>query len=281
MKTKQQVEAYTIVARNIPNLASSIDKVKAVGLSGSHARGSEDELSDIDICVYADGELPSPQIRERVYAQLGFLESMYFDVDFEFSRGDGFLVGGVRGDFNWMSIPAVHSFLKRLETDYDCPEYIPGGLSTVKELYDPGKVIDRLQGAIPQYSDARAKYRIDKAIHDAHVSLYGLGWLEKAAFRNDCFLFLIYKYNLLEAMFRVLFALNHVWFSDEKGLTRRIAAFACAPEQFEMRINSIILHQQKDSDLNNCLASLKQLFADTVLSIHRRYPDPDLPVEWR
>ena len=278
---EQRAEVYNVVTSNLVNLTRSIDKVSAIGLSGSHARGEEDAFSDIDICVYVEDKLPPPQARQQAYASLGFTDFIYFDVDFEYSRGDGITVSSVRCDFNWMSTPVVLSFLRRLESDFDCPEFIPGGLSTVKELHDPNKAIGRLQNAIPQYSDARAKHRIEKAISDAHTSLYGLGWLKKAAFRNDYFLFLKYKYNLLETLFRALFALNHVWLSDEKWLTKRIASFQYVPEQIGARIRSVIMHQDGDRDLNNCLTSLKQLCADTVLSIHRRYPGLDLPIEWR
>ena len=278
---EQQAEVYDIVTDSVVNLTHSIDNVSAIGLSGSYARGREDALSDIDVCVYVEDKLPPPQARQQAYASLGFTDFIYFDVDFEYSRGDGITVSSVRCDFNWMSISVVLSFLRRLESDFDCPEFIPGGLSTVKELHDPNKAIGRLQNAIPQYSDARAKHRIEKAISDAHTSLYGLGWLKKAAFRNDYFLFLKYKYNLLETLFRALFALNHVWLSDEKWLTKRIASFQYVPEQIGARIRSVIMHQDGDRDLNNCLTSLKQLCADTVLSIHRRYPGLDLPIEWR
>ena len=270
-------KVYDVVTGSIVNLAHAIDTIRAIGLSGSHARGRADALSDIDICVYVQGELPPPQTRKQAYAGLGFTDFVYFDTDFEHSRGDGLTVDGVRCDFNWMSIARVLSFLQGLQSDFDCPEFIPGGSAMVKALYDPNRVIDELQRAIPPYSDARAKHRIEKAIRDAHTSLYGLGWLDKAAFRQDHFLFLKYKYNLLDTLFRALFALNHVWLSDEKGLVQRAASFQYAPERMEARICSIIMHQDDDVDLNNCLNSLKQLFADTVSAIHQRYPDLNLP----
>lgn len=260
--------------------ADSIDSIEAIGLSGSHARRNADILSDIDICVYIRGELPSPQIRQRGYTQLGALNPIYFDVDFEYSRGDGFLINGVRCDFNWMSISTVRSFLQRLDTDYDCPEYIPGGLAMVKQLYDPNAIIRDLQEVIPPYSDARAQHRIEGAIHNAYVALYDFGWLEKAAFRKDDFLFLKYSYNLLELLFRALFALNHVWLCDEKWLTRRIANFEYVPKHIEMRIHSIVMHHHENSELSNCLASLKRLFAESVQSIHGKYPHLDMPMTW-
>jgi len=278
---EQQAKVYDIVTGSVANLTHSIGEIGAIGLSGSHACGRADVLSDIDICVYVQGELPPPQARKQAYTGLEFTDFIYFDVDFEYSRGDGVAVSGVRCDFNWMSVPLVLSFLQGLEHDFDCPEFIPGGSLTVKPLYDPNGVIDKLQKAIPPYSDARAKHRIEKAINDAHTSLYGLGWLDKAALRQDHFLFLKCKYNLLDTLFRALFALNHVWLSDEKGLVQRVASFRYAPEQIGARIHSIIMHQDEDMGLSNCLSSLKQLFANTVSSIHQRYPDLDLPIEWK
>jgi hypothetical protein len=210
---------------------------------------------------------------------MGFKDFIYFDVDFEYSHGDGIMADNVRCDFNWMSIAVVLSFLRRIESDFDCPEFIPGGLLTVKELYDPNKVINKLQQAIPQYSDARAKHRITKAVSSAYTSLYGLEWLKKAAFRNDHFLFLKYKYLLLEALFCILFALNHMWYSEEKMLTKRVASFQYVPKHIDARIRSVIMHQDADKDLCHCLTSLKQLFSDTILSVHRRYPGLKLPIK--
>jgi len=281
MKPEHPPDPFEFVSDHCSKIVNSLDQGGAVGLSGSRARGNGDALSDIDICVYVAGELPSPPARKRIYASLGLSEYIYDDVDFEYSRGDGFRIDGTRCDFNWMTIEAVLSFLKRLGMDFDCPEFIPGGLATVKALYDPGKIIAGLQREIPQYPDARAQQRIRKAIHDAHFSLYDLGWLEKAAFRNDPFLFLKHQFLLLDALFRALFALNHEWLSDEKGLSRRVAAFAYVPVRIETRMHSIILHQHEDGGLKDGLSNLKGLFADTVQSIHRRYPGMDLPVDWK
>jgi predicted nucleotidyltransferase len=281
MNPEKHDDAFSLLTGDLPEFARSLGNGSAVGLSGSRARGSGDALSDIDICVYVAGDVPSPPTRKRLYASLGLADSIYEDVDFEFSRGDGFRVHGTRCDFNWMSIPAVRSFLQRLETDFDCPEFIPGGLSAVKALHDPGRIIAGLQGEIPQYSDARAQHRIRKAVRDAHFSLYDLGWLKKAALRNDCFLFLKHQFLLLDALFQALFALNHEWLSDEKGLARRVAAFTYVPMRMETRMHSIILHQHEDGGLKDGLSNLKGLFADTVQSIHQRYPQLDLPVDWK
>jgi predicted nucleotidyltransferase len=274
-------EAFRLLTGSLSKFALSLENGSAIGLSGSRARGNGDALSDIDVCVFVPGELPALQTRKPIYAGLGLTDLLYEDVDFMTSRGDGFRVHGTRCDFNWMSIPAVQSFLERLDSDFDCAEYIPGGLSSVRVLHDPGYIIAGLQGAIPPYSDARAQHRIRKAIQDARFSLYDLGWLDKAAFRSDAFLFHKHQYFLLETLFRALFALNNEWLSAEKGLAHRAGGFSYAPQRIERRITSVILHQQDNGDLPTCLSNLKGLFSETVQAVHRRYPSLDLPAEWR
>ena len=39
-------------------LAGAIDREVAVGLTGSLARGIDDPLSDVDICIYVNGSIP-------------------------------------------------------------------------------------------------------------------------------------------------------------------------------------------------------------------------------
>jgi hypothetical protein len=157
---------------------------------------------------------------------------------------------------------------------------LPGGLSTVKALHDPRGTISKLQSEIPSYSEARARHRVRQSIGQAHYSLYGLGWLKKAAVRRDHFSFLKNESDLLEKFFYALFALNRTWFSDEKRLTSRIRQFEYCPEHADRRIQSIIMHQDDNEQLAVCLANIKQLFQDMVSCAHRKYPDLDLPIDW-
>ncbi len=272
------------VTDKVIHLARVLDGVKAIGLSGSYSRQLQDSLSDVDICVYTQGNLPPAQARKDAYTSLGFAETIYFDIDFGQCRGDGFRFEGMRCDFAWMNVAEVRAFLQALadenKNSFDRAEWLPGGLATVKALYDPDGEIEKLQSEIPQYSDARARYRLSHAIHGAHKALYGLGWLDKAVFRRDYFSFLKYEYDLLEKLFYALFALNHTWFSDEKRLARRITSFRYVPAQAESRIRSIILHRDGNESLDYCLESIKQLFEDTVACVHQRYPGLELALDW-
>jgi predicted nucleotidyltransferase len=268
------------IQADIIKFATGMETVKAIGLSGSHARGRADPLSDVDLCIYVSGEIPDPKERKLAYAEMNFTDIIYLDVDFETSRGDGCRRDGIRYDFNWMSVASIKTNLKKLDTEFDGSEYLPGGLRLVKAWHDPDGILSALQTEIPEYSDERAKFRIKKNLDELHVLLYGLGWLEKAAFRNDTYLFLKYKHAALEALFRILYALNKEWLSDEKGLVERIVSFRYTPNHIGNRINSIIMHHHQDKELKSCLLHIKQLIADTVLIAQQRYPNLELPNDW-
>jgi hypothetical protein len=261
-------------------LVNHLAEIQALGISGSGAQGGMDAFSDVDICIFVEGEYPHPKVRQETYAAIGFAEPIYFDVDFDTSRGDGFQIEGMRCDFNWMVIEKVREFLSELESDFGCTEWLPGGLATVKAMYDPQDVIPQLQNEIPAYSVARARYRVQQALREIHFSLYGLGWLPKAARRNDAFSFLKYQTALFEKLFYALYALNRVWYADEKHLTERIMRFDTVPKNAGERIEATILHTQDRRDLEHSLHEIKALCADTAQIARQRYPDLDLPLDW-
>jgi predicted nucleotidyltransferase len=273
-------ESVNTIVEKVSNIIHYLPAVSAIALSGSYARQLDDALSDVDICVYVKDQLPSASVRENAYAKLGLNDFIYFDVDFEQLRGDGVRINGMRCDVAWFSIPKVQSILQALEHDFGCQEGLPGALSTMQTLYDPHNIISRLQNEIPSYSGARAKHRIQKAMEEAHYSVYSLGWLKKAAFRQDYFSYMKYTYELLDKLFYTWFALNRAWFSEEKRLTRQITSFHYLPKHAVQRIRSIILHQDENENLDTCLTQIKQLFQDTVGCIYQQYPDLKVPTTW-
>jgi predicted nucleotidyltransferase len=268
------------IVQSALTLLVRLEKIKAIGLSGSHARHMADSLSDVDLCIYVAGVIPAAEIRREAYHTLGFEKELYFDIDFETSRGDGFELYGERCDFNWMSITAVTDFLDALTVDFDSPEWLPGGLQTVAPLYDPQHELVQLQHNIPVYSDVRAQHRLAKMLQESHFTLYGLGWLDKAVLRRDVFSFQKYQHALLQNLFAILYALNQQWFSDEKRLTKRIMAFDLKPIQADERIENIIMYQHGNENLKTCLANIKSLFADTVSLVNKKYPELECPSKW-
>jgi hypothetical protein len=264
----------------IQSAAGLVDQYRrelALGISGSFAKGTPDAFSDVDICIFVIGDYPPAEELKTAYDALGFTDPIYFDVDFDSSRGDGFIRDGYRCDFNWMVVECVHTFLDKLGTDFDCPEWLPGGLASVIAIHDSGNLIADLQEKIPDYPRQRSRYRVRRALMDAHHSLYNLEWLPKAAHRDDTFSFLKHQYLLLEKFFYSIFALNRVWFSDEKHLSEKIMRFRFVPWKADQRVQNMILNQDSSKNLAGRLRETKSLFRDAAICAHQVYPDLDLP----
>lgn len=265
------------IVTRVAALADIVPDVAAVGLSGSLARGQSDALSDIDLCLYTHGPVPDARSRARAYERLGLTERLYWDVDFETCLGDGFCVEGRRCDLIWMSIPAVSAYLRALIDDHDAEEWLPGGLSGVVPVRDPNDWIARLRGEIPPYSEDRARHRVERALRDARHALYALGWLQKAVARDDAYSFLKYEYELLDKLFSALFALNRVWYADEKRLTRRVASLALKPTDVDARLQRLIGRQGTCATMAGALIEIQALYRETAELAHDRLSDLTTP----
>ncbi len=263
------------------DILKGFDEVAAVGLTGSSARGKRDEMSDLDIAVFASGELPDPETRKCRYATCGISDIAYFDVDFEVSRSDGLQIDDMDCGFIWMSLPEARAFLRSLTEDFDCDEFLPGGLLVMRPLLDPDETIASLMASVPSYPDARARHRIAKSLSEAHFSIHVLAWLQKAAMRNDHFSFLKNEYEVLDNFFTALFALNHQWYSHEKRLTEIVRGFEVAPRDVGDRIESIIMHKNGCEDLSRCQQAIKGLFADFANVSRERLPGLEVPMDWK
>ena len=198
-------------------LFAGFGEVVAIGLSGSRATNSADRYSDFDLFVLAREEIPSAQRRKQQYESRGVTDFAYFDVDHQVCIDDGLTIDGVRCEIIWMSVPFIRTYLASLESNFDCDEFLPGGLLRTKPLFDPDNVIDALKAEVPPYSRERALNRIRKHLSNAHFHIYVLGWFDRAAFRNDHFSFFRHARDVIEDFVTCSFALNRRWYSDEKG----------------------------------------------------------------
>lgn len=263
------------------SILRGFDEVAAIGLSGSLAKGTGDGLSDLDICVFASEGVPDAQDRRTAYAAAGIEEIAYLDVDFEVSRGDGVSINGRDCCLIWMYSPNVEGFLKSLLIDFDCDEFLPGGVLSTRPVYDLHNLIERLKGMVPEYPTERSRYRIRESLRRAHFSLYVLCWLEKAVVRNDYFLFFKHQYDLLDNFFTAVFALNRQWFCEEKRLIEIVGSFELAPTDVRERLRTTMLHTGRCSSLRGCMVEIKGLFGDVVSLAKKQHPDFELPVEWQ
>ena len=261
-------------------LIKIFDGLAAIGLTGSYAESIQDEHSDLDICVFVRDRLPLPESREQKYWNFGIEKMIYFDVDLEVSRADGVRIDGINCSLIWMAIPYALKFLRNLRRDFDCDEFLPGGLLKTKPIFDPKGNIDKLISIVPRYPEDRAIHRIRRNVEKAYYIIHGIGWLKAAASRNDFYSFLKYEYEVLDNFMTTLFALNHEWFCDERRLIKIIGNFELTPENCVKRLESIIMHQGDNANLKKCLENIGKLFFDICKISRQRYPHLELPEKW-
>ena len=262
-------------------IIEEFDEVETVGLSGSVARDVSDELSDLDICVFVNDQLPSPDQRKRTYEEFGISDFRYLDGDLEDSRIDGLVIDNVDFDFLWMSLRRSERFLRDLNKNHECNEYLPGGLLALQPLVDPRQHLDRLRGLIPPYSEARAKARVKSNVNKARFSIYALEWTTKAPYRNDYFSFFFNKWMVFDYFVSALFALNRQWRAHEKRVIDQIRRLEIVPQNAANRVESIILHKKEYASLEANAKSIKELFSDFTALAFEQFPDIDLPSEWK
>jgi|GEM_PF-3976942 len=270
----------TAIINRAVELFSDFGEVVAIGLSGSRARNDADLYSDFDFVVLARGDIPSAQRRKQQYESHGIADFPYFDVDHQVCIDDGLTIDGVRCEIIWMSVPFVRSYLAALDRDFDCGEFLPGGLLRTKPLFDPDNVIDALKAEVPLYSGERAIYRIRKHLTNAHFHMYVLGWFDRAALRADHFSFFRHARDVIEDFITCSFALNRRWFSDEKGVIGILDSFELMPDNASERLTSVIMHTGENADLNQCMRNLKGLFRELSSIANQEYPNSGLLLDW-
>jgi predicted nucleotidyltransferase len=251
----------------------SFPEVSAVALGCSYARGLQDQMSDIDICVYAQPDIPAADARRARYAQAGWSDLNYFDARHDVIVEDGFRVGKQDIEVLWMQIPLAERFLQSLSTDFDCSEFLPGGLLLVEPLHDPQCVIEKLRALALEYPIARSKYRTAHHLRQASFSFSVLRVFCKAAFRRDPYLFLKGQYEALDCFFSALFALNRQWFCHEKRLIDMVGSFRLAPDRVQSRLRRITQRQGSCRSLGGCLQEMKSLFEELSSIAQQTYPD--------
>ena len=275
-----KIDMQKTALKKAVDLIKRFNEVAAIGLSGSHVEGIEDEHSDLDICIYAREKLPPKDVREREYRNSGIEKLIYLDLDFEVIKADGVVIDGVECGFCWMSIPFISKFLSCLSLDFGCDEFLPGGLLKTRPIFDPKGIINKLKRIVPSYPEPRAIHRIRIHLEKAHHLIFGIGRLKAAASRNDYYDFLKIEYDVLDSFMTALFALNRQWFCDEKRLLNRIKNFELKPDNCSERLESIIKHHGENIELEKCLTNVCKLLIDLQAISKKTYPKLNVFKSW-
>lgn len=235
------------LASGIAGRLASVEGVVAVVLGGSSARGSADELSDIDLGLYYRRDRPP---------DLGALATVVRDLDDRHEdglvtalgkwgpwvNGGGWLqVGGRRVDVLYREVERVTEVIEdcrsgRITCDYylghphGFHNYIYlGEIAVCRPLVDPGHAISALKVLVAAYPAAMKAAIIQRYLYDAR---FMLELAAKPAARGDVFEVTGCLFRVVAALVQVVYAINERYFLNEKGAMAEIATFPRVPRRF-------------------------------------------------
>jgi predicted nucleotidyltransferase len=266
------------IAREVAARLAEIPGVVAVALGGSRARGADDN-SDVDLGIYYRASNPPPVERLRSLAR-------------EIHRGDSpaevtglgewgpwvnggawLQVQGRKVDWLYRDIDRVMRVIEEcLRGVVTCDYYLghPHGFHNhiyLAEVYychplqDHLAVLDRLKERLRIYPSAMKTALMTKFLYEAR---FMLELARPGSVRCDVFHVSGCLFRCAAALVQVLFALNEMYFMNEKGALSAIKSFPIKPDAFPARVRSILASPGHDADtLHTGVAAMDTLIAET------------------
>lgn len=251
------------VAEDVAARLGEIEGVAAVVLGGSHARGSAEEGSDMDLGIYYfPSRLPSFERLRQLGRELhsGDSPSQVFDFGEwgPWENGGAWLrIQDIEVDWIYRDLEQVSNAIKECTRGIVSRHYEPsqphgfknyiylGEIHYCRPLFDPAGVLGELKERIRIYPPSLKRAIVADFLFEAG---FMLELAEPAADRGDAFYVCGCLFRCGAALVQVLYALNETYFMNEKGAVRAADSFALRPSEFSARITSILAALGHDSD---------------------------------
>lgn len=257
---------------------AQVEGVIAVALGGSHARGTADAESDLDLGLYYRRD--QPPVREA-------LDALARELDDRHASGlvtgigewgpwiDGgawLEVAGGRVDWLYRDLDRVDEVIADCEAGRVTCTYQPGHphgfhnhmyMAEVHHaivLEDGSGELAAIRARTAVYPEALRAALIDRHGWEARFTS-GLAY--KAAGRGDAVYVAGTAFRSIACLVQVLFALNRRWFVNEKGSVAEAARFPLAPIELAERATSVLGGSRRLRDrvelLDGLVADVEQL----------------------
>ena len=230
----------------IVNEFSNIDAVKAIVISGSRMSGVEDELSDIDMYVYANEEIPL-ELRKCIfdkYAVEQSLDNRYWEL------GDEMIIKDSQEGLdimyrepNWIE-SMIHNVYDLHYAALGYTTCFIHNVASSRILFDRNGWFKSIQDKVCSgYPDELAKNIIEKNLpllkEKRYASFYAQ--IANAVHRND---YISVNHRLsafFASYFDIIFAYNKIFHPGEKRLVRFVLS-KCKfiPVDFEKDVNAVL-----------------------------------------
>lgn len=254
---------------------SKIDGAVAIVLGGSRARGTADELSDIDLGIYYDVARPfSTKALEAAAQELDDRHSSGLVTGFgdwgPAVNGGGWLeIQGHHVDFIYRELGAVREAIDeclagRPRSVYQLGhplgfhiQIYAGEIHVCRPLFDPTSTIADLKSMVSEYPDALRRAIFAKHLFDAEFEIEVAG---QPAKRGDVMYVAGCLFRAAGFLTLVLYALNRKFFLNEKGAFAESRGFVIKHARFHDTVVNILGNiGRTPAELSASVASFQKL----------------------
>lgn len=261
----------------------AINGVKAVVLGGSHAAGTAESGSDLDIGIYYDEEDPFDILDIRTVAQkLSLNDTPVVTGFYEWGRwvNGGAWINTTTGevDFIYKNIRQITDCIEKAkegswENDYEQqPPYGFSSLIYLAEtaccipLYDPENRIAALKEKVQVYPDKLQQSVIQQSLWATEFTNWQAG---NFATKADMYATMGCLTRATKSLVNALFAVNKIYPLGDKRALEILEKAAIKPASLTDRVNRIL--SCKPDTLPACVDELKKLTAEVILLADGKY----------
>jgi len=242
-------------ARKIAKKLAAIEGVVGVTLGGSHARGTADKESDLDLGVYyrAEAKPHLDRLRELA-ASLDDRGKPDACTDFgawgPWMNGGAWLrIDGKKVDWIYREIGHLAETIRearegRISVDYQAgfpwgfaSHAYMGEVALGVVLADPSGILAGLKKLAAQYPEGLKRGVTTRFLWEAEFSLENASAVAR---RKDLFPLAGWVFRVSACLLQVLFAVNGVYWTNEKGALGLAAHFKRAPKRLVPRLESAL-----------------------------------------
>jgi predicted nucleotidyltransferase len=273
-------EAQQSLLERVANGLAEVPGVVAVVLGGSHARGRARPDSDLDLgLLYRGAQPPDVAALRMLAARLNDTPDPVVSAPGEWGRfvdgGAWLTIDGQRVDFLYRDVGLVEAVLAdaragRFEMDWaQQPPFgffgptVLGEVAIAQPLRDPQGLVKTLQSAVSPMPDALVAALVQTNLWQVDFGLRAFA--PKFAAKGDAYGLAGCLARFAHALVHTLFALNRVWFLNDKTALEEVSGFAVAPPRFAPRVADMLgAVGTSPAAQQSPLASCEALFRETA-----------------
>jgi hypothetical protein len=225
-----------------------------IALGGSHAKGTSDALSDVDVYLFAPAVLPGARRNALAAEALGLpaeaVTSWGRDEPFE-QGGTDFRLGDLQVEC-WLRAPgriraaidaAKRGEVRRAYTAWAVAGYfdhvVLADVQSMQVIEDPDGLLAGWKAEVERYPEALRRTLLDRFTREAAFWPHNFHY-RTAIQRRDA----LYTSGIVQqgvhALVQVVFALNRVYFPGDKKLASALEALPVLPEAFVPRVQALL-----------------------------------------